>query len=248
MAPRAHASKYNYAETYQTYGTSFSAPVVSGSAALIRQYFEEGWYPCGSKGCSKQSINPSGSLVKAILMNGAVQTVKYVQKVPDGNILEKVHEYDNNAGMGLINMVNSLPIKGVNEMNAFIINNLPINDGRSDYVLVKTKTCGGSIDSIRATLSWYDPAGSVNCVQCLINDLDLVVEKISETNSVEKKFYPNGLKSKDRKNNVERVRVVKSVSETFKITVKASNLATQNQKYSLVVTGCFDKLAEKRGI
>ncbi len=49
LAPRAHATKNNYDESYETFGTSFSAPVVSGNAALIRQYFEEGWFPCGSK-------------------------------------------------------------------------------------------------------------------------------------------------------------------------------------------------------
>lgn len=247
LAPRAHAKQNNYDETYETFGTSFSAPVVAGNAALIRQYFEEAWFPCGSKGCSKTKINPSGSLVKAILMNGAIQTIKNVQKVPAGNVLESVSEYDNNAGMGLVNMMNSLPIKGLNDMSAVAVNNRPINDGRSDYITVKTKSCGGGskVDSLRATLSWYDPAGSVNCVQCLINDLDLIVEKIDGSR---KSFYPNGLNSKDKKNNVERVRIPSSTSETLKITVKASNLATQSQKYSLIVTGCFDILEEKQGI
>jgi len=56
--------------TINVYGTSFASPNAAGSAALIRQYFTEGWYPCGSKGCS-DPIKPSGSLIKAVMLNGA---------------------------------------------------------------------------------------------------------------------------------------------------------------------------------
>lgn len=33
----------------ESHGTSMSAPVVAGHAALVRQYFMEGWYPLGRK-------------------------------------------------------------------------------------------------------------------------------------------------------------------------------------------------------
>jgi hypothetical protein len=253
LAPRAHAKANNYDETYETFGTSFSAPVVAGNAALIRQYFEEAWFPCGKRGCNKNNNyivqNPSGSLVKAILMNGAIQSIQNVQKLPGGQITESVREYDNNAGMGLINMANSLPLEGVNDMDALAVNNRSINDGDLDYIIIKTKanSCANVIDSLRVTLSWYDPPGANGCVHCLINDLDLVVEKMSGSR-VEKTYYPNGSTRKDTKNNVERVRVNRSNSETLKITVRASNLATRNQKYSLIMTGCFEIVEIERGL
>jgi hypothetical protein len=50
-------------DTVEVKGTSFSVGVVAGSAALVRQYFQEGWYPLGQKGSGNQ-INPSGPLVK----------------------------------------------------------------------------------------------------------------------------------------------------------------------------------------
>lgn len=108
LAPRAHAQANSYDETYETFGTSFSAPVVSGNAALARQYFEEGWFPCGVKGCNKKRIKPSGSLLKAILMNGAIQTISHVQKVPAGIIMEQVKEYDNNAGMLMLHFTHDI--------------------------------------------------------------------------------------------------------------------------------------------
>eukprot|EP01083_Nonionella_stella_P222556 794033_1 len=51
-------------------GTSMATPVVSGTAAIIRQYFEQGYYPTGVEG-DNDAVNPTGGLVKAVLMNGA---------------------------------------------------------------------------------------------------------------------------------------------------------------------------------
>ena len=86
-------------------GTSMAAPVIAGAAAIIRQYFKEGWCNsercCGSKECGI-SITPSGSLLKAVLMNGAQPLTGGVQFVPDGEILQDqlLSEYDSNQGMG----------------------------------------------------------------------------------------------------------------------------------------------------
>jgi subtilisin family serine protease len=52
----------------QMAGTSMATPVVAGNAALVRQYFTEGWYPVGAKR-TQHSFKPLGSLVKAVLIN-----------------------------------------------------------------------------------------------------------------------------------------------------------------------------------
>ena len=62
-------------KTVQSYGTSFAGPVVAGNAAIIRQYFEEGHFPCDFTDCS---FDPSGSLIEAVLLNSA-QSLKQVQ-------------------------------------------------------------------------------------------------------------------------------------------------------------------------
>lgn len=69
----AGAGSTQCAQTEPVYlkaGTSMATPVVAGASALVRQYFLQGYYPCGSKRCST-SIAPSGALVKAVLANGA---------------------------------------------------------------------------------------------------------------------------------------------------------------------------------
>jgi subtilisin family serine protease len=47
-------------------GTSMATPVVSAAAAIIRQYFEQGFYPTGEKVEANIVENPSGALIKAV--------------------------------------------------------------------------------------------------------------------------------------------------------------------------------------
>lgn len=47
-------------------GTSTSAPLVAGGAALVRQYFTDGFYPTGSKVAGNVFL-PSAPLLKAII-------------------------------------------------------------------------------------------------------------------------------------------------------------------------------------
>ena len=56
-------------------GTSMATPLTAGHASLIRQYFEEGYYPTGVKGQGGELTSPSAALIKAILMNGAQVSV-----------------------------------------------------------------------------------------------------------------------------------------------------------------------------
>ena len=51
-------------------GTSMATPLIAGAAALVRQYFQQGMYPTGAPTTSNQ-FNPSGPLVKAVLIGGA---------------------------------------------------------------------------------------------------------------------------------------------------------------------------------
>ncbi len=66
-------------ETHVLQGTSMSAPVLSGNAVLVRQYFEDGFGPGGPPGtvvgfasgrrATTGGFNPSAALVKAVIVN-----------------------------------------------------------------------------------------------------------------------------------------------------------------------------------
>ncbi|KDD71411.1 hypothetical protein H632_c5088p0, partial [Helicosporidium sp. ATCC 50920] len=51
-------------------GTSMATPLVAGAAALVRQYYMEGYYPSGERNASAGWV-PSSALIKATLIGGA---------------------------------------------------------------------------------------------------------------------------------------------------------------------------------
>lgn len=76
-------------------GTSFAAPILAGYAALVRQYFMDGWYPSGFANPS-HGFKPSGALIKAILVHGG-QPLQYIS---DGASSTKTSWLDNTQGYG----------------------------------------------------------------------------------------------------------------------------------------------------
>jgi subtilisin family serine protease len=53
-------------------GTSMATPTAAGLAALVRDYLAQGFYPSGVRNPAGAMPNPSGLLIKAIMMTGAV--------------------------------------------------------------------------------------------------------------------------------------------------------------------------------
>ena len=51
--------------------SSYATPNAAAAAALVRQYFTEGWYPSGEKE-AKNGFVPTGALIKAVLLNSTV--------------------------------------------------------------------------------------------------------------------------------------------------------------------------------
>lgn len=240
------ASAHEIDKVVQVYGTSFAAPVVAGSAALVREYFEGGRLPCK---CANCALDPSGTLVKAVLLNSA-RPIKQVQDVsPWLNekkvVLEEICEYDSNQGMGLIQLNQTLPIPGHNKFNAVIKNNKKIMNGEFQDIFIKAtpyKCLNTSYkNDFSATLTWYDPAGAVGCVECLVNDLDIMVHWITRNGKVKpgSKIFPNGAGQKDKINNVERIRFKMQATRRYRVRVKAFNLAMNHTQYSMIATGCF---------
>merc|ERR1711879_912790 len=53
------------------------------------------------------------------------------------------------------------------------------------------------------------------------------------------RIFPNGRNEADNVNNAERIRANAGPGDVFTAYVEATDLETNTQKYSLVVTGCF---------
>jgi hypothetical protein len=241
----ARAQADNGQDTYSVIGTSFAAPVVAGNAALVRQYFDEGWFPCGAPGCGTP-IHPSGSLVKAVLMNGA-QNLERVQKVlasrPEDKVIgEDLRPYDNSQGMGLVNLAATLPMNDGTNFNGLVQNNQEIRDGDQHTFLVKAKTKRKKcpLPELSVTLAWYDKGATNGCTKCLLNDLDVTVQETTWSGAPKGPvFRANNKIDGDDRNNVERVQIHMRNKKRYRITVKATNLTVDTIRYSLISTGCF---------
>jgi len=83
---------------------------------------------------------------------------------------------------------------------------------------------------------WTDPPGAQGCKKCLIHDVDLSV--VSSKNPGVS-YFPNGLNGPDRNNNAERIRMPAENGEILTIKVTGYNLVYGQQRFALVVAGCF---------
>jgi len=84
-------------------GTSFSSPYSMGAAALVRDYFEKGFYPSGSASTG-DAFAPTGALVKAVLLtSGDLMTCC-------GSFMTSTSTYG--QGMGRIDLARVLHVSG----------------------------------------------------------------------------------------------------------------------------------------
>jgi hypothetical protein len=219
-------------------GTSMATPLTAGHASLIRQYFEEGYYPTGVKGQGGELTSPSAALIKAILMNGA----QFLKGVDNTFGVTPVEPYDFNQGFGHLSLQNSIYLPGKTNIQLEAWDRETVTDGSSNsYEVVIDTTNGCSAEEpLSVTLVWSEEASSPGCLNCLLHDLDLTVDLRGVT------YYPNNLGGPDRRNNAERV-IIDDVQngDVATITVNAHNLARFEQKYSLVATGCFGGVANQ---
>lgn len=218
-------------------GTSMATPVVSGSAALVRQWFEEGFYPTGER-VAANAMSPSGALVKCVLMNGA-QFLSAVDNV--GGRTSNIEPYDNTQNFGRISFIDSMYLKGKSNIQVQVWDRTPITNGQTlEYEVTIDKSNGCSSNTLSVTLTWMERGSTPACLNCVLNDLDLSVA-LKNSGSVK---YPNGRDSPDRVNNAERVQFSDvEDKQVYVISVKGTNLDVQSQNFALVASACFGGVA-----
>lgn len=228
-------------------GTSYAAPILVGAAALVRQYFSEGFYPSGAKNPS-DARTPSAALLKAMLLNGAVSLTG---RDNSGQAISPIPS--NEQGWGRAQLDRSLLFTGATRK-------LYVDDHSSGLASdgsVRYEIKGASSDEpLKITLVWTDYPGtpdspprmpSVGNIAALnaprlVNDLDLSVQ--SGMASYLGNAFMNGKSAAggeaDRRNNVEQVLI--NASGDVSIVVKAANIAKETQDFALVVTGRWEQI------
>lgn len=189
----------------------------------------EGWYPSGTK-VPYDGFTPSGSLIKAVILNSG----KVMLGRDNGLKVRNSKEYDISQGFGLISLVDAIYLEGKSKRKLLVFDKQVLKDG--DVAWEKTfqlDDCGAKYTSV--TLDYFDKQNdSLSCNPCIINRLDVTVIRGRKT------YYPNGKTSPDELNNSQRIRIKHRDGNIITVVVKATNLATSEQKFALAVSGCVD--------
>jgi subtilisin family serine protease len=220
-------------------GTSFASPTVAGAAALVRQYYVDGFYPSGAA-VAANGFAPSAALMKATLiasaravpLRGNILTLRKVAALP-------VPSYEQGWGFPVLDDALYFP----GDARKLQVVDVPLSEGLAEGESRTIRVHANAGTALKAVLVWTDPAGHIAPVSDttpqLVNDLDLRVTTTGGT------ILGNG-SVPDRRNNVEVVSLDPQTSGPVSITVAAHDLGFgPRQSYALVITGDFTPMSTR---
>mmetsp|Transcript_1512 Transcript_1512/g.2086 ORF Transcript_1512/g.2086 Transcript_1512/m.2086 type:complete len:1192 (-) Transcript_1512:114-3689(-) len=191
-------------------GTSMATPLTAGSAALVRQYYREGWAADGTKNPANGVI-PSAALMKATLIASTVKVEGKLQTSTTSGIFcssnSPCTEYKDAQssddfvffyGHGHVKLADALAFQGDPHKLEYVMTSVP-EKSMSCYNI----TFGEPTDrtAIRIVLAWTDWAGSPLTSKTLVNDLDLRLHRGDDVTLGNAQL--TGSKCRDSRNNME---------------------------------------------
>lgn len=146
-------------------GTSMASPTVAGGAALMRQYFVEGWYPRGSARAGDR-LNPLAATLKAAVVNSTGELIN--------SFIGEVRLPSYISGWGRMFLDRDLYFPGDNRRQRVFerTHGSGVATGDIHEYAIEQVAAG---QSLRATLAWFDAASVPGVEYPLVNDLDLEV-------------------------------------------------------------------------
>jgi hypothetical protein len=253
-------------------GTSMATPALAGTAAQIRQFLTEGrheqYSPAGYNNSNYSTSNPTGALIKAMLIGSTAQLQYGYNSTGSPMTLSEFYgattarndskpyrlgtpTVDFTQGFGHTQLENVLPLDLAFNTFLYEYNISAYTNMSKTYVVNSTAT------KIDVTLVWTDPPASEYCdvyymygvytSNCLVHDLDLHVY----VSGVRKYSNFGGSTSggtyagtEDTLNNVEKISLAAGefeVGDEIAVVVQSHGLPfAGNQAFALVVTGNLD--------
>ena len=198
-------------------GTSMSAPLVSGCAALVREYFR-----------TQHGYKPSAALVKSVLVNSTQKLIGR-HAVVNNVDLPNCHQ-----GFGIVDMQQAIPatVNPTFQLHFYDNWERPVEHFTDSLTAKRFHLSVASGGWIRICLAYTDAPG-----RGLQNNLSVYLERapsgakvLGNTNGQFGIGQPDGL------NNVECIRIA-SAQGDYLIHVLAENILVPAQDFALVVTG-----------
>lgn len=217
--------------TTQT-GTSWAAPTIAGAAALVRQYYTDGFYPSGTANAAHR-ITPSAALLKATMIAAARQ-VPWKREGSDHIRALPVPSHEQGWGFPVLD--DALYFSG--DTRGLRVVDVPLASGLAQGQSSTIRVHARAGTPLKAVLVWTDPPSTPGGVgdtsSKLVNDLDLRV---------------NGAGNDDHLNNVEMFSLAEPAAGVYEIAVSASRIAFgPRQSYALVVTGDLQSVTRTRAV
>lgn len=226
-----------HSETRHVAGTSMASPITAGAAALVRQYYTEGWHPTGTPAATDVMTTPSAALIKATLIAGTTPLTN--EPAPPAR----------RQGWGRVHLDNALYFEGDSRRTI-------VHDVESAFATAAddphqfeffSRGDAGAGDLV-FVLCYTDYPGTPGVLPVLVNDLDLEVigpdGAFHRGNSFDPETgfsRPGG--SADRRNNVEVIRLPPAHG-VYTIRIAPASLTMAGQGFALVAAGDIIDAAE----
>ncbi|MCH9649048.1 MAG: S8 family serine peptidase [Deltaproteobacteria bacterium] len=218
----------NNCNTKSSSGTSMASPGAAGSAALIRQYFTDGWYPTGDP-VPADGFTPSAALLKATLINSAV------------NMTGTAAIPGNCQGWGRVLLDEALHFGGEARELFVEDDTTGFAQGSSGDTRTFNISVGSSLEPLKVTLAWTDFPAAPLASPTLVNDLDLEISGPTGTflGNVFSGGVSTGGGSADRLNNVEQVLLANPQVGNYTVTVRSFTVPSGPQPFAVSVAGAL---------
>jgi len=216
--------------TTSSTGTSMASPSATAAAALVRQYFVDGFYPSGTA-TPADSYVPTGALMKAVLINTCMDMTG-VAGYPSNSegwgrvVLDESLHFSGDAGR--------LWVADVRRANGLT------TGGQRDFLIDVTSTAR----PLEITLAFTDFAGATNAANPVVNNLSLLVTAPGGATQYLGNVFTSGWSSTggsaDTINNVERVAVQVPALGTWTVRVVGTSVPQGPCGYALCATGMLN--------